>query len=347
MIKKFLGLVVLIVIMLPLCPSLSEAQRVSEIPPWKWRAHYWRLSMMTDYFSTNANLDSAGSTTFNKLPSGNKLQAVELRPHIRYNTSERSSFYCGAGLANLSTTTGVFQRNNSSATDAYVGYDYALISQNLRLVTELEASYSLAPLDNSTVDALVSDGANFLRGQFFLFRPFHFANPFAQVGLKYRDQGLSQQLLFGLGVEKPFGQSFLVGAELSGEQPLLSDTKTEGYRNLVSDRVMGGSRYYDAFNPSFLEAQGWVGFKPDPLWQIKVGVSQTLQGLRSAYGQTYFFSLSINLDPRADPEGFTHYRESRASAQKRGQKDLIQFEPQPEDVDQKIFQDEERFEPLD
>lgn len=329
------------------CFSNAFAARVAELPPWKWRADYWRISLMSDVFNSNSNLDSAGTNTFNRLPGDNKVQVFEFRPHIRYNLTDRSSFYFGAGFANVTSTTGIFQKNNSNLTDGLVGFDYVLIGQKIRLLSELEASYSALSLDNNTADALLSDGANFFRAQFFLFRPFSFANPYAHVGLKYRDQGLAQLLLFGGGVEKPFGESFLVGAGVEGEQPLISDTKTEAYRNLLSDRVMGGSRYFDAYNPSFLEGKAWLGFKPDPLWQIKVGASQTLTGTRSAYGQTYFFSLSINLDPRADPEGFTHYRESRSSAQKRGQKELIQFEPQPEDVNPKLFKDEERFEPLD
>jgi hypothetical protein len=337
----------LLSLLLLFCFSKAFAARVAEVPPWKWRADYWRISLMSDYFNSNSNLDSTGTNTFNRLPVDNKIQVFEFRPHIRYNFTDRSSFYFGGGLANVTSNTGIFQRNNSNLTDGFIGFDYVLIGQKIRLLTELEASYSVTPLDNNAIDTILSDGANFFRGQFFLFRPFSFANPYAHVGLKYRDQGLAQLLLYGGGIEKPFGQSFLIGAGVEGEQPLISDTKSEAYRNLLTDRVSGGSRYFDAYNPSFLEGRGWVGFKPDPLWQIKVGASQTLSGTRSAYGQTFFFSLSINLDPRADPEGFTHFRESRSSAQKRGQKDVIQFEPQPENVNPQLFQDEERFEPLD
>ena len=326
--------------------TYAKASAIGEVPPGHWRADYWRFSMMSDYFTSTSNLSSSGTKTFNSLPNGNKVQVYEARPKLRYNTSDKSSFYLGGGIVDVSSVTGSVLRNNSGASEAFAGLDYILSGQYSRLVGELEASYAVTPYNVSNQNALLSDGADFVRAQVYFFRPYSFGNPFLHLGLQYRDQGYSQLILYGGGFEKPLGRSFLIGGGLEGEVSFISDSNNQIYRTALTDQVMGGSHYYAAYNPSYAEARLWTGYKPEDGWQFKLGLAQTFLGTNAAYGETVFLSFSINFDPRADAEGFARFRQSKSSARKKGQKDLNDFEPDPDNLNPEYFKDEQRFEPL-
>ncbi len=325
----------------------GRAGAVSEVPPGYWRADFWRFSVFTEYFSSNANLSSSGTNIFNTLPSGNKIQVYQMRPKLRYNLTEKSSAYFGGGMVNVNSSTGSVLRNNSGVSEAFVGLDYILSGKFSRLVGEIEGSYATTPFNVSGGDALLSDGADFLRAQIYFFRPYSFGNPFLHLGVEYRDQGFSQLMLYGGGFDRPLGKSFLIGAGVEGELSFLSDSNNSIYRSALTDQVMGGSHYFAAYNPSSIDARVWGGYKPEPGWQFRLGYAQTFLGTNAAYGQSLFLSFSINFDPRADDEGFARFRQAKSSARRKGQKDLKDFEPERENLNPELFKDEQRFEPLE
>ncbi len=341
MIKKILICAVFIFV------KQASAAPINEVPPGQWRADFWRFSFLTDYFTTNANLSSSGIKTFNSLPAGNKLQVYELRPKLRYNLTNRASFYVGGGVVDVSATTASIGRTNSNVTETFAGMDYILAGQYSRLVGEIEGSYSTSRYSITDTNALLSDGADFVRAQLYFFRPTSFGNPFFHFGVQYRDQGYSQLGLYGVGYEKPIGQSFLIGLGAEGEFSFISDQNTQLYRTNLTDATMGGSHYFGAYNPSFTEGRLWAGYKPEPGWQMKLGYAQTFLGTNAAYGQSVFLTFSINFDPRADAEGFARFRQSKSSARKKGQKDINDFEPEPQNINPDLFKDEQRFEPLE
>ncbi len=325
----------------------ANAVAPSETPPGSWRGDFWRMSVFTDYYSSNSNLSSSGTRTFSTLPPGNKVQVYAVRPKLRYNFSEKSSLYFGGNIVNTSSVTGSVQRNNSGLGEAFVGMNYILSGQFSRLVGELEADYAATPYSATANDALLSDGANSIRAQFYFFRPYSFGNPFVHLGAQYRDQGYSQLILYGGGFEKPLGKSFLIGTGFEGELSFLSDTNSSIYRSALTDQVMGGSHYFAAYNPSFIDARIWAGYKPEPGWQFKLGYAQSFLGTNASYGQSFFLSFSLNFDPRADDEGFAQFRQSKSSARRKGQKDLNDFEPEKNNINPELYKDEQRFEPLD
>ncbi len=347
MIKKNLLIQLTIALAIFYIANRSPASPIEEVPPGHWRADFWRFSVLSDYFTSTSNLSSSGTRTFNSLPNGNKVQVYEARPKLRYNSSDKSSIYAGAGIVDVNSQTGSIKRNNSGASEVYAGLDYILSGQYSRLVGEIEASYAVQPYNVSNQNALLSDGADFVRAQIYFFRPYSSGNPFLHIGMQYRDQGFSQLLLYGGGFEKPLGKAFLVGGGIEGEVSFISDSNNSIYRTALTDQVMGGSHYFAAYNPSFAEARAWVGYKPDPGWQFKLGLAQTFLGTNAAYGSTAFLSFSINFDPRAEAEGFAQFRQTRSQARKKGQKDNREFEPDPDNVNPELFKDEQRFEPLE
>ena len=322
------------------------ANSIGEVPPGHWRADFWRFSVHSEYFTSDANFSSSGTKTFNKLEPGNKIQVYEIRPKLRYNISERSSYFFGGGIVGVNSNTGAILRNNSGVSEAFAGFDYILSGKFSRLVGEVEASYAPTPFSGSNGDALMSDGADFIRAQVFFFRPYSFGNPYLHIGVQYRDQGFSQLMLYGGGFEKPLGKSFLAGAGLEGELSFISDSNNSIYRTALTDQTMGGSHYFASYNPSFVDARFWGGYKPESGWQIKLGYAQSFLGTNAGYGQSVFLNFSINFDPRADDEGFAKFQQTKSSARRKGQKDLKEFEPDPERTTDELFKDEQRFEPL-
>lgn len=320
---------------------------MDEMPPSRWREDFWRVSLIGDYYNTNANFGSSNSSSYNKISSGNSFYIYEFRPRIRYNPSKTFSTYFGAGGANISSQTGTNLRTNSNFTDVYAGSDISWNGKVWRMITELEGSFNLQPTDVATKEALLSDGAHYLKIDQYLFRPFKFANPYAHFGLKYRTQGLSQLYLYGFGFEKPFAQQFLVGVGIEGEGSFVSDSQTPSYRETVTNNVNGGSHYFNAYNPAYTQIKAWVGWMPETAWQVKFGYGQEFQGANTSYGQLFYLSLSFNFDPRAERDSFEYYKDTKSEVLKQSAKKIEKFKDDAKPIDPGLFQEEERFEPFE
>lgn len=132
--RRFISIFSITLLILSALQTVHAAP-INEVPPGHWRADFWRFSVLGDYFTTHANFAPSGSQTYNSIPSGNKLQVYELRPKLRYNLTDRASVYVGGGFVDANSTTGAIVRNNSSASEAFVGADYIFSAVFLSLAT--------------------------------------------------------------------------------------------------------------------------------------------------------------------------------------------------------------------
>ena len=147
--------------------------------------------------------------------------------------------------------------------------------------------------------------------------------PYAQVSLRYMDEGRATLLPWSLGAQVKYN-FLLAGLELYGQEVLKKDSKSDDPRDkqFVTDFSNGGSYKFYAVDPSYYEVRAYVG--ADVLNQLilRLGYGQTLLGKNAAAGQTILLSLEYRFgEEKSDPR-------------------YDRFEAPPESYDQKLFQEE-------
>ncbi|MCM2281740.1 MAG: hypothetical protein NDI61_07825 [Bdellovibrionaceae bacterium] len=345
--------------MLPSFPSLSpfhlaltllitiaatSARAAVELPPWKWKPGYWRVTTQAVHFSSDANYDSARGA-FVRLPPGHSFSLTSFGLRARYNLNPRWSFFSGGEITQATAKDSSLERDNSALSNVYVGANAIVMQGWLRLIGELEALYSTDPIDIDTTDALTNDGVHHVRGSLFAFKPFRLFTVYAHGGLKYRDEGLATLALWGAGLEKPLFQRFLLGVGLEGYETVVNDELPAANRTSVTNRANAGSQTFFAHDPALLEARAWAGWSPVNAWQIRAGYGQSLDGVRSAAGQTLFVNVSYNFDPKPSRESFQAYRAQRAAIRKKSRQALEDFKVDSEKSDPDLFDPDDGFEP--
>ena len=147
--------------------------------------------------------------------------------------------------------------------------------------------------------------------------------PYAQLGLRYLDEGRATLLPWWLGVQYKYSV-FMTGVEIYGQEVMKKDSKSDDPRDkqTVVDYYDGGSYKFYFIDPNYYEVRGYVGADLLDHLILRVGMGQTLMGKNSAAGQTYMASLEYRFG-----EEKSDVRQDR-------------FEAAPEAYDQKLFQEE-------
>jgi hypothetical protein len=311
-------------------------------PPWRWNPNVWRISMAGNYVHTNQNYDiEAGN--FVELPSGNYLETYEFFPRARYNFSRSFSLYAGLNGSDVTTQTGGRLRKKSSVNEVVLGADALLYKGWAHLIASVEGGYPIFQIDTLTNDPLSSDGVWYAQGQLFLYRPWGLINSYAQLGFRGRGEGVAQLFLYEFGLELPFSRNFLIGTGVGGASTAVKDELTSTERTTVTSRVNGGSHYYYAHDPEWIEWQAWAGFSPVKSWQVKGGYAQTFNGRNAAQYGKVFLSLSFDFDPQPDRGSFDRYEKSQSNSRPRKAKKSNKrnsFEPDVDKIDDELFEED-------
>ncbi len=330
--------------LLGLAHSARATATATELPPWRWQKGAFRLSTQTSYFTTHANYDDTRGS-FERLPNKADLQLIDVMIRARYNFFSRFSLYSGGTFSQLTTQNIQVEVINAAPTEVHLGADLLLWQKWIRLVTEVEASYSLDPIDINTIDPLTNDGVAYVRGLLFAYKPYSWFNTFAHAGIKYRDEGLATLFTWGAGIEKPFARRFLLGGGVEGYETMIGDDLTENDRARVTDRVNNSSTTFYAYDPAIIEARAWFGWNPIDAWEMRIGYGQSLDGVRAAVGQTVFVNLSYNFHSQPDRGSFQYYRTQRENIRRKTKKAIKEFSVETEKNDPDLFDDEDGFEP--
>lgn len=317
----------------------STAQGYVEMPPFRWREGYFRLSTLTSYYQTTANYADSRNE-FQNLPNGGSLKEYSLRMKARYSATNSLSAYVGGDFVNVqSRDPAIGYKENPAFTNAFAGFDVRLLDGSWKLVGEIEGSYNVDQATYARNSAMGSDGVHYGKGSLYLLKPLGFVNLLASAGGQYRAEGLAARALWSIAAEKPFARRFLIGAGFDGYESLVSDALYPRDRKQLTDRVNAGSFRHYGFNDALIQAGAWFGWAPISALQMRVGVDQSLTGQRSAAGLGAFFSLSWNFDPRPEPDAFAAnpYARQRDREDARSKAAVKRFETQDENAEDALF----------
>lgn len=252
--------------------------------------HGFRFFMEADYISTKANFDD----------SGEKQDLLFGRYYKNYRTafgaerwlSPDSSLLMELGTAFAESFGSGVTRQNSSVTEALIGYRKVWSRAPALLVPEFTFAFPFNRVDKNTENVMTGEGAIAAEAGIWAMFPMSWARPYSRLGFRYRDDDRASHLLWQLGSQfKIPGTLLFVG--LKGSSVVVDDAHSDNpnERNLTKIRVNGGSSKYYAVNPSDMSLH--LGFiwelKKD--WRLTAEYDQTLSGKNTADGFTATLGL--------------------------------------------------------
>lgn len=271
------------------------------------------LSESSSYFTTTSNFDRYG----NKVNDSQLCGFSDCYFHTLTNSvdgvydldSGLGVWRFGAGVnINYSASrgpdfpSGEKDRTNSQFNNIHFVIQKPIPLQMFRLIPEIKGSVALNPINLNQIpysvgtnyydDALTSDDADTAQIGTWAVGNFPLGSLYAYVGYEYRDAEFASLIPWSVGGLAHFHQ-FFGGIEMDGYDNATNDQYGYG-REMLTNRVDGGSFRYFAANPIESEFRLNAGYKFTPDFSVSAGFSNTISGQEVAIGQTLFASLSYS-----------------------------------------------------
>lgn len=275
-------------------PLFDESSR-------KFQPGFWDIQTQLNYFEANANYDKDGGS-YSSLPSGYAYRLITVDFGAHYGLSRRMGTFVGAQVAQAESKDPVDTRTNSSISKAFVGFDYVLLqNETYDVFPEVALTLPTERVDTAKDEVLNGERAIELLTQITARARWGMLDPFASVGLNYRDEGRSSLLPYALGAEMKF-KALRFGGELRGYQTIIKDQYSDNQEERIQVAPKNGNslKFYSV-DPSLLEANVWLrsNNKSDLGW--KIGGGSTMTGANTAAGWNAFFGVSFGIEGSGAP----------------------------------------------
>jgi hypothetical protein len=326
------------VFLIPLVFSLSavttaHAYTVPETPPSAWNRGSFGVQTHSEFFSSHNNYEETRGS-FDKLVNDNKWTSFENRVKLRFGLADWASVYTGVGAASTSATSNGVTRNNASLNEVYLGADFVLARRWWRVIPEIEASYPTDETNRLQTNPLSSDGVAYANAGIWMFKPYRYLRFEGYIGMHMPGQQFATRFMYNLGAEVAAFGAFTFGGAIQGYESVIADGTSHAERKLTQASADGTSMRFWAYNPALLEAKGWVGLRFDKSFGVRLGYSKTLNGVRTAEGQSFLLSLYYNTVGTGARRG-----PGPASPRERErERDRDNFKTEPEPNDPQIFE---------
>lgn len=308
----------------------ARGATLPESPPSAWNPGSFGFSATSEYFTSTANYDDTRGS-FTRLPTGSSFTNFETRAKARYAFSHAVSAYGGLGFAQSKAVDTTLEKTNANVNDVFMGANFQMVRRWWRVVPEFELSLPITSSSRTQSVPLTGEGVFATRTGVFLFKPFKYLRFESYLGFLYLGEGLSKRLLYSLLAETAIG-GFSFGGGVNGMESILSDEKSQAERTATHALADAGSRRYWAYNPALIEARGWLGYRIDRSFNVRLGYVKTLNGMRTAEGSSILISLAYNSP--GDKNAGRAIRQ-RVYDQRKADES---FQTEPETTDPELFQ---------
>jgi hypothetical protein len=318
------------IVLLAIIFSLPAAATTApDRPARQWREGSLSVSTQSEFFSTNANY-SDSRTSYERLASDSNLSSLETRAKVRYGWSRSIAVFSGLGLNYIRALDPVQDKTNSAFTDVSFGANFQLPWQEpwqkwFRLVPEFEISLPFDKTQTGQTVPMTNDGVAYVRTGTFLFKRINRFNLDAYLGMHYPLEELATRIFYNASFEMQLKKGFTLGSGLAGYESVLSDKSTYTKRLPTYSSASAGSQRFWAYNPALLEMRGWVGFLPTKDFAFRLAYTRTLNGIRTAAGQSVILSAVINF-PEFNRTRIDSGAAAEARARRPHEKSLENFE---------------------
>lgn len=273
----------------------AQALTVPETPPPQWKEGNYGATLNSEFFSSSGNYEDQRNSFAKLADTGtSKITAFENRIKGRYAPSDLSSWYLGVGYAQIRTTTATLETTNAGLNEVFLGVDFLSVRRWMNVVPELEFSYPVNATDTKQTTPLLSDGVSYARAGLFLFKRYPRFRVESYLGSHIPFEPLAKRFVYSLVAEVALFSSFTFGGGVDGYETVIADTNSYAQRKTLTDRVMAGSQRYWAKDPALLEGKIWLGLRPDRAFTIRLGYAKTINGLRTAEGNSILLNVTFN-----------------------------------------------------
>ena len=310
-----------------------------EAPPGAWVEKSFGVSVSSEYFSSKANYDSSRGG-YVRLVGDSKYSSFDTKFRGRYNFSQKVSAFGGFGLGYASATDLFVEKTNSQLTELVGGVDFLLSKRFVYLIPELMFSFPMSRTDAMQTAPLTSDGVTYMRAGLYLHKPYKKFRLGAFGGAQIPLEDLATRVVFEVTADMRLFKVMTFGGGISGYESVLADRGTQLGRSATAARSSAGSYRYYSFEPSLLEARGWLGFRPDKSLWIRAGLGKTINGIRAAEGFSVLFSVAYNSPKMAggsDSEAPPRLRPNERPDEETAARGFV---PSSEPTDQEAFESE-------
>lgn len=273
--------------------SNAVALTVPETPPSAWNEGSFGVQTTSEYFSSKSNY-STSRGSFAKLPNGNKWTSFENRLKGRFAPTRNFSIFTGFGFTSSTANDLLIEKTNSGATEVFAGANFLLTRRWWRVVPEIEASYPLSETTYAQTDPLTNDGAPYARAGVFLFKPYKYLRFESYLGFHFPGEGLAKRFMYQLAAEVALLGGFTVGGGVQGYETIISDDTSYAERRVTSTTANATSDRFWAYNPALIEGRAWLGLRLDKSFNVRLGYLKTVNGVRTAEGNSFLLSLNFN-----------------------------------------------------
>lgn len=314
--------------------STSLGGPANEIPPSSFNSGSIGASINSEYFTTKANYESSRGA-YTRLPGDSNLTHTEVRMRGRYTFTRKFSLFAGSSFSHVQAVDLVHTKTNSQITEGLGGINYLFATKLALFIPEILVSVPVDRTSANQITPMTNDGVTYVKSGIFILKPFRRFRLCSFLGLHYPMDSLAKKFLYEATLDMRVFDTFTIGGGVDGYEPAMSDEKTLINRMASATRANAGSERFYSYNPSLIEARGWIGWRPDTSLWIRAGYAKTLNGLHTAEGQSFLLSVQFNsshVDFSSDA--------SRTSSRKGSDPDsaLKTFEVDIEDTDQSVFQ---------
>lgn len=297
------------------------------------------------YFQSTANYDDSGGS-FEALDDGHSFSEINMRLRGSYDIAPLWRVVGGARVNSVTTEDDVDSRTNSELNEVQLGLVFAPVYQlTQRIYLEAFGTAALNSVETNTDNAITGEGANrfrvgaryaYLLGSLEFLSSLHF---------DYLDDGRSSRLPYAVGAKWHLNNLGIYG----GVQGFFSATndefsETPQQRNIVTDRVNGGSFRYYGIDPALLETQAHVDWMMSEGVNLSLGISKTLNGTNAAEGFGVIAGLAFRwggTDDSVKKKGSV--RKRRIRRRRGGRLELDEdFELREEQYDEELFEKRQR-----
>ncbi len=246
-----------------------------------------------NYFTSKANYESGGGS-YVDLPNSGEYSNLLIDLGAQYAFTPRLYLGGELGIANSESSLNGINRTNSTLGEAKAWIQYVAPVKFLRVVPEATFIYPFNRIEDGTDDVMTGEGAMAVQPGIWLIKNLRRLDFFGYLGGRYQDEQRSGLAIYRLGSQFKFS-SFFVGASLNGFESVMDDKGSEAERLAIVRRVNGGSFKYYAYNPSALEVDLWAGMNFSRTSNLRLGLSQTLNGKSYAHGMTVHVAYQFQL----------------------------------------------------
>lgn len=274
--------------------SLTQAA-APESPPMRWGAGSYAFSSTAEYFMSQANYDSQRGS-YQRLTGDNNLSSFESSVIGRYGFTSRFSIFGGLNYSYLRAVDSVTDKTNGGISSLNAGINAILWKGWLHLIPEISGGFPLAKTQPQQTAPLIGDGVAYGDLGLHIFKPTKWFTWIGYGGIHLPAEGLAKRWFYKAGLEIPMGRSFAIGGGINGYETAVNDALTAVERQKTTTSANAGSLRYYSFDPALMEGRIWLSLKPDDNMEVRAGYAKTIDGVRSAEGQSAFIALAFISD---------------------------------------------------